>query len=650
MAKILPYAEWTAALTPEQIFSGSLKFSEVKSEGDSLYWLEQRPSEKGRTVLIRRDSEGDERELTPPGMSVRTKVHEYGGGGYTVKHGTVYFVNDKSQRIYAYGSSFRTAIALTPEKNADGSLGKYASLTISPDGTSLVFAYEKEFPPEKKKEAENYLGLLESPGKEVLILAKGRDFYADPCFSPDGKKLAWLQWNHPRMPWDETELMLADFDGKKLRNIRKIEGGDGKSICWPRFDKRGRLIFAMDFPERKEQDSENYWNLYAYDGTVTALTSDKAEFGTPHWNFGAQSFTILENGSIAASRITQGEESLVAIGKNVELIPTDWVPTRSNLAAHGNEVIFAGATSKGGHSLVKITLTGDVEILKKGGALELGKKDISLAKHLSYPTRDGKKAHAFLYLPRNAQFSAPKEDKPGLIVMAHGGPTSRASPSFSSVTQFWTSSGYAVLDCDYRGSTGYGRAYRDALYEKWGVLDIQDVADGVLYLIKEGLVDEKRVAVRGGSAGGYVAQCCLTQFPDIFKAGASYYGIGNLKTIVETTEKFESRYTQRLVGGSPEKVPAIYKERSPLFHLDKLKAPMILFQGEDDKIVPPACSREVAEALKKKGIFYAYYEYKNEGHGFRSKEANVDSLTKEGAFYRRVFSKDFYKLPQQKAP
>ena len=631
-SRILPYREWTPALTPEQIFSGSLKFSEVKVEGENIFWLEQRPT--GISGAMRRDAEGKETELTPKGMSVRTRVHEYGGGAYAASKGTVYFVNDKDQRIYAYEEGKKIAVALTPEKNTDGPLGKYASLVISPDGKSLIFVYEKEF--SGKKENENYLGLLESPGKEPIILASGCDFYADPCFSPDGKKLAWLQWNHPHMPWNETELMIADFDGKRLSNSRKVEGGEGKSVCWPQFNKLGRLLFAMDEAGKGEQDPKNYWNIYAHDGEVKALTRELAEFGSPHWMFGIHSFAVIDD-KIVAARIAKGEESLVSIGEKIEPIPTDWFPTRSNIVAQGNAVVFAGATKKEGHALVKITATGETEILKRGMTLRIRKQDISLPKLISYPTRDGKKAHAFLYLPRNSAFSAPKEDKPGLIVMAHGGPTSKASAAFSPVTQFWTSGGFAVLDCDYRGSTGYGRRYRDSLYGNWGSLDVNDVADGVAYLIKEGLVNLQQVAIRGGSAGGYVVQCCLTQFPDLFKAGASYYGIGKLKTLIESTHKFEKWDTQRLIGGTPEEVPNIYVERSPVVHLDALKSPVILFQGGADKIVPPECSREVAQALKKKGIFHEYHEYKNEAHGFRSKEANADSLGKECEFYRKVF-------------
>jgi len=492
------------------------------------------------------------------------------------------------------------------------------------DGKYILFVYEKEF---NEKENENFLACLELNGieNEPYILAKGRDFYADPAFS-DGK-VAWLEWDHPDMPWDSTELKIADFNGK-LSDIKSVAGGKGIAICQPTF-KNGKLYFVMDKTGKPEDDPENWWNIYVYDGSITAVTKELAEYGVPHWVFGQKRFDFIGE-KLVTIRSKDGEDKIFC---DTEItLPFD---NFDDLVV-GEKLYCTASQSGRGRALIAFDLKGDMEVIKRNTSLQMQAQDISAAKWIAYPTRDGKKSYAYLNLPKNSKYMA-SDEKPPLLVLAHGGPTSATSSAFSFVKQFWTSSGYAILDVDYRGSTGYGRAYRDALLAKWGLIDSDDVADGVQYLVKEGLVDSSRVAIRGGSAGGYMVQRQLTRFPDLFAVGASYFGIGNLITLVEETHKFESQYIDNLVGGKLPEAKKEYTARSPINHLNKLKAPMIIFQGSDDKIVTPENSREMAKILKEKGILHEYHEYPEEAHGFRKKENNVDSLNKEAEFYKKVF-------------
>ena len=632
-----PFIEWKPAITPEEVFSDVVGLNEIHVEGQRTYWLEMRPVEKGRCVVVQRDSGVS--DITPPGFNVRTRVHEYGGGAYTVFKDAIYFVNFGDQRIYYQSKDSSDAVPLTPLTNEDGSLGKYAALTVSPDGTKLLFVYEKEY---KDKENENFLAVFDLDAKgmsEPQIIAKGCDFYADPVFSPTGKKVAWLQWDHPDMPWDSTELMMGTFEGNTLHDVKKV--ADGGSICFPRFDSEGKLYYVMDKVVGDKSSSDNWWNLYCYTDTVEQITTEHAEFGEPHWVFGQSSYDFLPDNRIIAKMVKAGADYLVVIdpGKKSLSVVETGLSCYSNLRTdEQGRVYFIGASDEKTFAIYCLDITSKrLEILKKSSSMEMRSEDISLPEFFAYPTKDGNQAYGYLYMPKNSRYTAPKDDKPPLLVIAHGGPTGSAKRGFFAIIQFWTSAGFAVIDVDYRGSTGYGRRYRDELLSRWGVTDAEDVADAVRYLITEAKVDGARVAVRGGSAGGYMVQRVMTQYPDLFSVGASYYGIGNLITLAEQTHKFESRYIGNLVGSDADEEE--YKERSPINHLDRLKAPMIIFQGTEDKIVTPDCSREMARNLKERGIRYEYVEYEGETHGFRIKKNNVDSLEREFAFYRSVFSK-----------
>ncbi len=631
------FLDWKPLVSAEQVFSDVVGLSEIVVDGNTVYWVELRIADKGRYVIVKRDERGEMIDITPPGYTVRSRVHEYGGGVYTVHEGIVYFVNFEDQRLYKQHGS--EVIALTPEKNKDGSLGKYASLCVSEDGKTLVFVYEKEH---AEKENENFIGALDlsdSSVREPTIIASGRDFYADPIFYKS-EKLAWLEWNHPHMPWDSTELVSAQVDGITVSSKKIIAGGEGISVCHPKFDADGVLYFVMDEAGKEEADPKNWWNIYCYDNnTVQPVTSDLAEYGAPHWVFGQSSYSFFADNTLVATKKNKGSDELIVIdpqSKKARVVDIGYDHFAYVQVTAVGDVICIGSSAEKGPSVIRIDLADQkVEVIRKNSSITV--KEMSRAELVSYPTKDGEKAYGYLSLPKNSFYTAPAEEKPPLLVLAHGGPTSNTSGAFSLIKQFWTSSGYAIMDVDYRGSTGYGRAYRDALLAKWGLIDAQDVADAVTHLAEKGLVNGSQVAIRGGSAGGYMVQRELTEYPDLFAVGASYFGIGNLITLVEQTHKFEARYIENLVGPRLSESEQEYKDRSPINHLDKLKAPMIILQGSEDKIVTPDCSREMALILKEKGILHEYIEYEGEAHGFRTKENNIDALTKEAAFYRRVF-------------
>ncbi len=641
MKKKMPFIKWKPAISPERVFSDAIGLSEIQPEAGNVYWLESRPYEKGRCVIVRKNNKGKIKDITPPGFNVRTRVHEYGGGAYTVFKDSIYFVNFNDQRIYSQLKDSSKVYPLTPLKNKDGSTGKYSGLTVSPDGKGLVFVYEKEY---RNKESRNYLGVLDTASKQISepkTIAQGYDFYADPVFSPAGDKIAWLQWNHPHMPWDSTELILGNFRENAIYNAKRVDGGKGKAVCFPIFDKKGRLYYVMDKKVKDVSSFDNWWNIYRYSGKIERITSRRAEYGGAHWVFGESNYDFLPDNRIIARRTSEGRDYLEIIGpekKSYFKVKSTLTCFNSIKSNDDGEVFFTGANSQKPQALYSLNIySKKLKVIKKSSIVKMQNKDISLPEHIAYPTKDNKAAHLFFYPPKNSRFCPPKGEKPPLLVIAHGGPTSRTESCFSFVLQFWTSAGFAVADVNYRGSTGYGRKYRDALLGKWGIIDAEDAADGVRYLINRKKIDSERVAVRGGSAGGYMVQRVMTRYPELFKVGASYYGIGNLITLTKLTHKFESRYIDNLIGAKLPKGKKEYDDRSPINHLDNMRAPMIIFQGSDDKIVAPQCSREMSEVLKNKGIRCEYVEYKGEQHGFRNKKSRVDSLNREYRFYREIF-------------
>ncbi len=641
--KIVSYSRWKPAITPEKIFAEIVVLGSITVIGEKYYLTELRLTEKGRTTLVSKDSMGKITDILPSNFNIRTRVHEYGGKSHEFSNKYFYFSNFQDQRIYRKTlNDSSDPVPLTSEKISDDSLGKYAVPVLTPDEKSLVFVFEKEF---KDRENENFLGLLDLTKElpnEPEILAQGRDFYFDPQISPDGTKIMWIEYDHPNMPWTSTELMIADLkENKILQESKKIvAGGEGISVCAPRFDKSGKAYFVMDEENHQENNPKNWYNIYSFDGeTVEPVTQELAEFAGPAWGLGDCNYQFLPDGKIIANFEKEGEGFLCIINpqtRELKKLDSPFVYHSGIQVLDENSIVFFALSKFIPPALVKMNLISmDYEIIKQCYTHPLKNEDLSIAEVLPYPTSDGQKAFAQYYKPRNSQYQAPDGENPPLIVMVHGGPTGRTSPHFSISKQFWTSQGYAILDVDHRGSTSYGRKYRDALKGKWGVIDAQDIKDGVDFLLKEREIDEK-IAITGGSAGGYAVQRALTMFPETFHVGASYFGIGNLLTLVKLTHKFESRYMDWCVGASLPEGEERFKERSPINYMDRLKSPMILFQGAEDKVVTPVVSREIANILKEKGIKSDYIEYEGESHGFRKKESNIDALNREAEFFRSV--------------
>ncbi|MBC7370236.1 MAG: prolyl oligopeptidase family serine peptidase [Bdellovibrionaceae bacterium] len=625
------YLDWEPVLNPEEVFQQTVGFTYLSTdEIGRLFWVENRPEENGRSVLVTRTLSGDLKDVTPMPFSVRSRVFEYGGSPYIVSKDWVYFVNLGDQRIYktCLNDLDAAPTPLTVEKTKDGNIGKFADLAVSPDGRWLAFAYEEEIP---NNEAINEVGLidLQNPApQESRTLVSGANFYKSPKFSPDGKSLAWLEWNHPFMPWDSTLLFEASFENGKVYDREHVAGSESSSISNIGYLNSGELIFGADFAKMTEVSSENFYNLYGYIlGKIRAITNELMDFQ----NFRCDSKKIFGMAlKLGKGRIVE----VNPIDGKIREIKTEAVAFSVPVPSDG-KLFIVGVMAKGPTRILEIDETGNSSTIKISSSQKINEFDVSEATAISFSTEDGDRSYGYFYPPINSHFKAPLGEKPPVRVLVHGGPTGMTNPGFSKQLLFWTSQGFAVFDVNYRGSFGFGRNYRDALLGKWGILEIQDVKDGLKYLLEQNLISNKAV-VSGGSAGGYTVQRLLTFYPDIFAAGASHFGIGNLVTLQKLTHKYESHYLEQLIGGTLTTNLAEYEDRSPINHLTKLKSPMIIFQGSDDKVVPPENSREMAEILRKKGISYEYYEYPGEDHGFKKKENLVDALDKESNFFKKT--------------
>jgi dipeptidyl aminopeptidase/acylaminoacyl peptidase len=618
-----PCGAWASTITAAVVAAGSTPLSGVLLDGADLYWLAGRASEGGRNTLLRQRG-GQVSELTPAPFNVRTRVHEYGGGAVLAADGRIWFSNFTDNRIYRIDRD-----GSDPVPVSEGGALRWADFVLDRFHTRLVGVREDHSAGETYP--VNTLCALGRDGSQ-LVLDDGYDFYSSPRISPDGRQIAWLCWNHPRMPWEGTELWLADIaaDGT-LANGRLIAGGDSEAIVQPEWSPGGVLYFVSD--------RSGWWNLHRYEhGVVHPVCPRAAEFGGPHWVFGNAMYgfrsegeivcTYIENGVSKLARLDTGSSALTAIDNPYQEI-------RELRVAGDTLVLLAGAPTVAAE-VVRIDLAGGTrEVLARSieQLPEVGY--LSVPQTVSYPSANGRTSHAFYYPPTNADYEPLPGELPPLMVIGHGGPTGMASSTLKLATQFWTSRGIAVLDVNYGGSTGFGRAYRDLLKEQWGVVDVEDCVAGAKYLADQGLVDRERLVIRGGSAGGLTTLCALA-FHDVFKAGASYYGVSDLKGLDADSHKFESHYNEYLIAPK-ERADAVYAERSPINHTDKLQRPMIFFQGLDDKVVPPPQSEVMVEALRKRGVPVAYLTLEGEGHGFRKADSIVRTLEAELVFYLRVF-------------
>jgi dipeptidyl aminopeptidase/acylaminoacyl peptidase len=633
MPSVAPFGTWASPLSAAAVAAGGLRLGVVTIDGDDVYWLEGRPGEGGRYALVRRTPDGTIAEITPRDMNVRSRVHEYGGDGYVVTGGVVYFSNFADQRIYCLARG-KDAQPITPQGE-----WFYADFALDARRQRLIAVREDHSKP--GHEPVNTLvsipvGPAEAGHDESAghVIASGSDFYSTPRLSPDGSTLAWLSWRHPNMPWDGTELWVADVTAAgALENHRQAAGGPGESIYQPGWSPEGTLYYVSD--------RSGWWRIYRSDRSVEVVRGPAAdaEFGRPQWVFGTATWAFAGRSRLVVSYTRKGKWHLatvdVASGALTDIapqvVPHDWMTAD---AAHA--VLIAGSATQP-DAVVRINLaSGAVETLRPASTLALDAGYISVAEPIEFPTTGGQTAHAFYYAPRNRDFTAPAGERPPLVVISHGGPTSAARGTLDLQIQYWTSRGFAVADVNYGGSSGYGRAYRERLNGQWGIVDVDDVINAVRFLAAQGKADEERAVIRGGSAGGYTTLAALTFHPDAFKAGASYYGISDLEVLEIDTHKFESRYSHSLIGPYPA-AKEVYYARSPIHAIDRLACPLILFQGLEDKVVPPNQSQMMADAVRAKGLPVAYLAFDGEQHGFRKAETIIRSLEAELYFYGAVF-------------
>jgi dipeptidyl aminopeptidase/acylaminoacyl peptidase len=695
-----PYGSWESLLDAEHISRGAVPLGQLETDGEEILWLEGRPLEGGRSVLVRcradarsaadsgadarsaadsgadarsaadsgadarsaADSGADARSaatvrrarrtgtpvlhgirtadsgidgahevVTPPGFNVRTRVHEYGGGAYVARGGTAWFSNFSDQRVYRQERG-GLPVPVTPEP-ARGAGARYADFRLAADGGTILCV--RELHPDDGREAVNEIVAFPADGSAPpRTVVGGHDFFASPRISPDGRAIAWLSWDHPRMPWDGTMLWTAGLepDGTVV-GAQAAAGGDGESIFQPEWSPAGDLCFVSD--------RTGWWNLYRLrQGTAEALAPMEAECGVPQWAFGLSTYAFLDERTIACAFISGGRQRLgllrVGAGR-MEPLDTSLCDFRYPRRAAGGRLAFIGAGPREGAAVRMLdAASGAVTTIRPALDFALPADAISEARHLPFPGAGGRTAFAHFYPPVNPRFAGPAGEKPPLIVMSHGGPTGMAGAGFDPAIQFWTSRGFAVVDVNYGGSSGFGREYRGRLKGAWGIVDVEDCLGAARFLAGRGEVDPRRMAIRGGSAGGYTTLCALT-FHDLFAAGASYYGVADLEALATDTHKFESRYLDGLVAPYPAG-REVYVARSPLHFTDRLSCPVILFQGLEDRVVPPQQAEAMAAALRRKRLPMAYLTFPGEQHGFRGAATIRRTLEAELYFYSRIFA------------
>ncbi len=631
---VAPSGTWVSPISASMLTEVSIGLAEPWLVDGVAYWLELRPTEGGRQVLVRGDPLTGPRDMVPEGFNVRTMVHEYGGGAYAVHHGTVVVSGFPDQRLYRVdpgGEPF----AITPDVGPGR--WRFADGRITADGASWIGVRERHDLGEGPSAVVNELVILPVDGSvEPRSIASGRDFYANPRISPDGTQLAFVAWDLPWMPWDGTELFVADIaaDGA-LSDVRLMAGAPAEESIWqPEWSPSGDLVFASD--------RSGWWNLERIrDGERMVLHAAETEFGYPQWVFGERSFGFLGDGRIACCHDREGRTYFAILdpgsGELLDLdLPYDAVPWGPSLVVEGSTIVLIAGSATEPDQVVWLDVDArSVEVLKQSVSAPIDPAFISVPRSVEFPTEGGLTAHALFYPPTNPGFETPPGERPPLIVTAHGGPTGNTTPIVDLGLQYWTTRGFAVVDVNYGGSTGYGRAYRQRLYGQWGVVDLQDCVNVARYLVEQGEADGDRLLVRGGSAGGYVVMCALT-FTDAFAAGASYFGIADLVPFASgDTHKFESRYEHTLVGPWPE-AEALYRERSPINFVERLSTPMLVLQGADDEVVPPAQADLIVAALRERSVPHAYLLFEGEGHGFRKAETIVAAREAELSFYGQI--------------
>jgi dipeptidyl aminopeptidase/acylaminoacyl peptidase len=638
--RIAPCGSWASPITSDLIVASSIGLGGILIDGSDVYWIESRPQEQGRSVIVRCSQDGQQADVTPSmpqsgqaAFNARTRVHEYGGGAYLVSGGAVYFCNDADQRLYRQeGADQPVPITEAPRKPRGL---RYADGVIDTVRGRMVWVYE-DHQTGSDQPVNALVDIAVDGSQPQRTLVSGNDFYAAPRLSPDNTLLAWLEWHHPNMPWDGTDLWVGRFatDGT-IAEKKKVAGGDAESICQPEWSPDGVLYFVSD--------RSGWWNLYRLAGdplstgaVIEAVYPLEAEFGSAQWSFRPSRYAFASAHQLICSYSHSGSTSLAAVDLSTLAatpIATEFTDIGS-VCADAEHVYFVGASSTHFPVIVRLNqASGQMAILKSSNAQDVRAYDgyLSIAQPIEFPTENGLTAFGLFHPPVNRDFKAPAGERPPLIVRSHGGPTSAFSSALDWGVQYWTSRGFAVLNVNYGGSTGYGRAYRERLRGEWGVVDVDDCINGAKHLAATGRVDGKRMAIRGGSAGGYTTLCALT-FHNVFKTGASYYGISDLEALAKDTHKFESRYLDGMIGPYPARRD-LYVERSPVHFADRLSVPITFFQGAEDAIVPPNQAEAMVEALKTKGVPFQYLLFDGEQHGFRRAQTIKRTLDAELYFY-----------------
>jgi dipeptidyl aminopeptidase/acylaminoacyl peptidase len=632
-----PFGSWRSEIRSADIAAGARRLSQPRIDAGYVYWLEGRPSEGGRQCVVRAplaDPSAGHEDVTPADANVRTRVHEYGGGDYRVHRGRIEFVRFDDQRIWSTGDGHAEPVSPPGPR--------YADLVGSPDDGLLVAVEERDM---GGAEPENRLVCFRRDASRALdpqpiVLFEGSDFVSSPAFSADGRRLAFTCWRHPDMPWDSTELWEIDMGPSGPAGApRRLAGGGGESIMQPAYTATGALTFVSD--------RSGWWNLHVLqDDAVHPLCPREAEFGGPQWVFGLSAYACIDDGTILCVRREGGRDVLGRLASGSGRLEDYDLPFTeiSYVRAQGRSACFVAGSSTEAPGVYVLGLeTGELQLARSGTSNALDPAWISAGEPVRFGSGDGREAYAYYYAPKNPDCEAPAGERPPLLVKSHGGPTAAAYSGLDARVQYWTSRGFAYLDVDYAGSTGYGRAYRRSLAGQWGVYDVEDCIAGARAMAELGRVDSQRQAISGGSAGGYTTLCALT-FHDAFAAGASYYGIGDLEALARDTHKFEARYLDGLIGPYPARRD-LYVARSPIHATERLSCPVIFFQGLEDQVVPPNQSEAMARALAERGIAHAYVTFEGEQHGFR-KAANIcTALDGEAWFYGRVFGFDVGDAP-----